>query len=77
MIKSNDLNPLSNWWCGLFIHTWAAPARTRNRITKNGWNLEKNGNNIVAIDEVNITKAKKRFGPRKLTATDEAICVKA
>jgi hypothetical protein len=39
--------------------------------------LEKIGKNIVASDETNISKARKRFGPRKLTATDEAICVNA
>ncbi len=59
------------------MHTWAAPARTRNRITNDGCSLEKIGKNIVASDETNISKARKRFGPRKLTATDEAICVNA
>ncbi len=61
----------------LFIHTWAAPARTRNTITADEWNLETTGNSIVAADEINISKARKRFGPRKLTANDEAICVHA
>jgi hypothetical protein len=39
--------------------------------------LETIGNNIVATDETNISKARKRFGPRKLTATDEATWVNA
>jgi len=39
--------------------------------------LEKTGNSIVATDEINISKARKRFGPRELTANDEAICVDA
>jgi hypothetical protein len=39
--------------------------------------LEKTGNSIVTIDETNISKARKRFGPRKLTANDETICVHA
>ncbi len=48
----------------MFIHTWAAPANTRNRITKDGWSFEKTGKNIVATDETNISIARKRFGPR-------------
>ncbi len=59
------------------VHTWAAPAKTRNRITKDGWSFEKIGKSIVAADETNISRARKRFGPSKLTATDDAICVNA
>ncbi len=59
------------------FHTWAAPAKTRSRMTKDGWNAAKTGTSIVATDETNISKARKRLGPIKLTTTDDAICVNA
>jgi len=39
--------------------------------------LETIGKNIVATDETNMSKARKRFGPRELTATDETTWVNA
>jgi hypothetical protein len=32
---------------------------------------------MVTNDEIKISKARKRFGPRILTTTDDAICVDA
>ncbi len=59
------------------FHTWAAPAKTRSRITNAGWSFERTGISIVATDETNITMARNFFGPSKLTATDDATCVNA
>jgi len=46
-------------------------------MTNDGWSLEKIGISKVAIDDTNMTIARKRFGPKILTATDDATCVNA